>query len=189
MTAVLDASGRPTYPWLARNGLEALAAMRNAAAAFPARERPRSNRIVLYVRPPFTIPRAEWVELAQAFAPLALGADLEKVVLRVRIPEPDGTERDAVLEALSVRGEVTAAPQVSRNADAIALSRQAFLELITGVLQLVSELGLLGLGRGEAGSLARLNGLGRRGLSAHDPALLRATSARTAVSPSRWPRP
>ncbi len=63
-----------------------------ALATFPARERPTANRIVLYVRPPWDVPRESWPRPgAQSFAPLAEGVGLEKVLLRVRIPEPDGS--------------------------------------------------------------------------------------------------
>ena len=101
LTPVRDTAGVITYPWLERMGLQALAAMRTALAGHPLRERPRANRIVLYVRPPWDVPRETWHDLADSFAPLATGAELEKVLLRVRIPEPDGGLREAVLE---VRG-------------------------------------------------------------------------------------
>src|SRR4029079_1260546 len=48
LTAVVDAAGARSYPWLGRMGVQCLAAMRAALATFPARERPKSNRIVLY---------------------------------------------------------------------------------------------------------------------------------------------
>ncbi len=98
LTAVPDADGRPTYPWLERLGLQALADMRQALATYSPRERPVANRIVLYVRPPWNVPPESWPTLAGSLAPLAEGAGLEKVVLRVQIPEPDGTLRDAVLQ-------------------------------------------------------------------------------------------
>jgi len=102
LTPVPDASGNTTYPWLGRMGLQALAAMRTALARFPERERPKANRIVLYVRPVWDIRRETWPQLVASFAPLAVGADLEKVVLRVRLPEPDGTVRDTVLHLQGV---------------------------------------------------------------------------------------
>ena len=52
-------TGTPTYPWLERMGLQALAAMRQALAGFAPRERPVANRIVLYVRPPWRVPRRD----------------------------------------------------------------------------------------------------------------------------------
>ncbi len=105
LTPVRDAAGVEHYPWLSRMGLQALAAMRLALAGSPPRERPRANRIVLYVRPPFTVPREDWVQLARTLAPLAQGADLEKVLLRVHIPEPDGSLREAVVDVQGVGGD------------------------------------------------------------------------------------
>src|SRR5206468_11194942 len=52
--------------------------------------------VVLYVRPPWTVTRRDWAQLAQSFAPLGAGAALQKVVLRVHIPEY-GQPRDTVL--------------------------------------------------------------------------------------------
>ena len=46
LTPVLDPAGVRSYPWLARMGVQCLAAMRTALATFPARGRPSSNRIV-----------------------------------------------------------------------------------------------------------------------------------------------
>ncbi|MGZ4638274.1 MAG: ATP-binding protein [Actinomycetes bacterium] len=104
LTVVPDAAGSPTYPWLERMGLQALAAMRHALAGVGPRERPVANRIVLYVRPPWHVPRASWATLAESLAPLAEGVGLEKVVLRVRIPEPGGVLRDAVLHVEGMGG-------------------------------------------------------------------------------------
>jgi acetyl/propionyl-CoA carboxylase alpha subunit/acetyl-CoA carboxylase carboxyltransferase component len=92
-----DAAHVVHYPALERIGMAALAAMRQALAALPARQRPTGNRLVLYVRPPFDVPRRSWPELARQFAPLAAGTGLEKVVLRVSIPQPDGGTEEAVL--------------------------------------------------------------------------------------------
>jgi acetyl-CoA carboxylase carboxyltransferase component/biotin carboxyl carrier protein len=97
LTPVVDAAGAVSYPRLELMGLHALAAMRQALAGFAERDRPAANRIVLYVRPPWTVPRPDWPELARSFAPLAAGAGLEKVVMRVRIAE-DGQVRESVLE-------------------------------------------------------------------------------------------
>ena len=96
---VADAAGRVSYPRLELMGLLALAAMRQALAGFPERDRPAANRIVLYVRPPWTVPRRDWAQLAQSFAPLAVGAALEKVVLRVHTPD-----RDTVLHVEGLDG-------------------------------------------------------------------------------------
>ena len=119
LTPLRGVVGGTTYPWLGRMGLHALTAMREALAAYPRRDRPISNRIVLYVRPPWDVPRESWPSLARAFAPLAEGADLEKVLLRVRVPQPDGPLRDAVLDVQGVGGHgVTVVERQPRN-DAI----------------------------------------------------------------------
>ncbi|HEX3222246.1 MAG TPA: carboxyl transferase domain-containing protein [Nocardioides sp.] len=116
LTPVLDATGAPSYPWLGRMGVQCLAAMRAALAAFPARERPTSNRIVLYVRPLWEVPRDSWPDLARSFAPLAEGADLQKVLLRVRIPEPNGSVSDVILDVQGVGGQgVTVLERQPRN--------------------------------------------------------------------------
>jgi acetyl/propionyl-CoA carboxylase alpha subunit/acetyl-CoA carboxylase carboxyltransferase component len=104
LTVVPGAAGSPTYPWLERLGLQGLAAMRQALTGFGPRERPVANRIVLYVRPPWRIRKEDWPKLAESFVPLAEGAGLEKVVLRVRIPEAGGMLRDSVLHLEGMSG-------------------------------------------------------------------------------------
>jgi len=98
-------SGPTHYPALERMGLIALAAMRAALASFPARQRPSGNRLVLYVRPPFDIPRSEWPRMARQFAPLAAGTGLEKLVMRVSIPGDDGTTNDVILNVEGAAGQ------------------------------------------------------------------------------------
>ena len=97
--------GATHYPALERVGLTALAAMRAALSDYPARRRPSGNRLVLYVRPPFDIPRAEWPQMARHFAPLAAGTGLEKLVLRVSIPTADGGTDEAVLHVEGATGQ------------------------------------------------------------------------------------
>jgi len=98
MTVVPDSrGGAPSYPNLSRMGLQAIIAMRRARATFPERNRPQSNRISLFVRPPWTVPREHWSDLAELMIPLAGGAGLELVVLRTSIPQPDGTLKPTVL--------------------------------------------------------------------------------------------
>ena len=108
LTGVADpVSGRVSYPMLERVGLRALAAVRDALSGMTGRDRPTANRLVLSVRPPWTVPHEQWRELAAAFAPLAVGAGLEKVVLRVRIPtEQQTADGEPVLRetALHVQG-------------------------------------------------------------------------------------
>jgi acetyl-CoA carboxylase carboxyltransferase component/biotin carboxyl carrier protein len=103
VTGVFDAASRTSYPRLELLGLRALSAMREAAAGFPEAERPTTNRIVLYVRPLWSVPHSDWPVLTRSFAPLAAGAGLEKVVLRVRVP--DGKRlRDTVLHIEGLDG-------------------------------------------------------------------------------------
>ncbi|HEY5137334.1 MAG TPA: carboxyl transferase domain-containing protein [Candidatus Nanopelagicales bacterium] len=111
LTPVRDPNtGRVTYPRLGRSGLAALAAMRSAMARYPSRERPVANRLVVWVRPTWHIPREEWRHLAMTYEGLARGASLEKVVLHVTIPETDRRgrpvleDRIVVLEGLGAGG-------------------------------------------------------------------------------------
>ena len=97
-------AGTVTYPRLELMGLRALSAMRQALAGFPAHDRPVANRIVLDVRPLWTVPARAWPVLARSLAPLAVGAGLEKVVVRVHIPDPDGGIREAVLHVEGLGG-------------------------------------------------------------------------------------
>jgi len=55
-------------------------------------------------RPPWDPPRRSWPEMAASFAPLAEGADLEKVLLRIRLPREDGSLHDAVLDVQGAGG-------------------------------------------------------------------------------------
>jgi acetyl/propionyl-CoA carboxylase alpha subunit/acetyl-CoA carboxylase carboxyltransferase component len=84
-------TGRTSCPGLGRVGLESLAAIRAALARFQPRERPMSNRLVLSVRPTWDIPPQDWRDLAMSYEGLARGAGLEKLVLHVQIPAPDGS--------------------------------------------------------------------------------------------------
>jgi acetyl/propionyl-CoA carboxylase alpha subunit/acetyl-CoA carboxylase carboxyltransferase component len=90
-------NGLVRYPGLELTGTRVLAALRDALAGFAPDERPALNRIVLYVAPPWELPAQVWSALARSLAPLAVGAGLQKVVLRVAIPRADGTLRDSVL--------------------------------------------------------------------------------------------
>ncbi|MEI2732443.1 MAG: carboxyl transferase domain-containing protein [Dermatophilaceae bacterium] len=83
-----ERTGETTYPRLGRVGLQALAAVRAALAGFPPRERPSANRLVLWVRPTWTIPSTQWPGLAAQYERLARGAGLDKLVLHVTMPVP-----------------------------------------------------------------------------------------------------
>ncbi|MEM8746148.1 MAG: carboxyl transferase domain-containing protein, partial [Actinomycetota bacterium] len=105
-------TGATTYPRLERVALLAFAAMRSELARYTPRDRPVANRLVLDVRAPWTLSMAETNRIAHRFAPMAARVGLEKVVLKVRIPEidPDGsptdTARDAVLHIEQVGHEI-----------------------------------------------------------------------------------
>lgn len=103
LTAVSSARGT-IYPRLERMGLQAIIAMRQARATFPGRERPLANRITLFVRPPWDVPRERWAGIAELLVPLAPGAGLEMVVLRTHIPQPDGSLAPTVLNAEGILG-------------------------------------------------------------------------------------
>ena len=84
-----EETGLSTYPRLTRMGLQALAAMRAALAAYPPRERPAANRLVLSIRPTWDIPASDLPGLAAYYEPLARGAGLEKLVLHIQVPWTD----------------------------------------------------------------------------------------------------
>ncbi len=106
LTPVLNAAGSVVaLPLLERMGLQAVAAMRQAMSELPARKRPQSNRLVIYVRPPFQLPEQEWRDVVRPYQALAAAAGLQKIVLRVRIPDGDDL-RDSVLEFTGHGGEI-----------------------------------------------------------------------------------
>jgi acetyl/propionyl-CoA carboxylase alpha subunit/acetyl-CoA carboxylase carboxyltransferase component len=106
LTPVRDAAGRVVaLPLLERMGLQAVAAMRHAMSELPARKRPQSNRLVIYVRPPFLLPEQDWRDVVRPYRALAAAAGLQKIVLRVRIPDGDDL-RDSVLEFTGHGGEI-----------------------------------------------------------------------------------
>lgn len=105
-----ETTGEITYPLLGRMGLSALAAMRSALATYPVRERPVANRLVLSIRPMWTVPATEWNGMARAYEGLARGAGLEKIVLHVTVNEEDSVgkrmprERILLLDGLGAGG-------------------------------------------------------------------------------------
>ncbi len=84
-------TGEVTYPQLERMGLLAMAAMRSELTRYTPRDRPVANRLVLDVHAPWTLAPEESDALARRFAPLAARVGLEKVVLKVRIPDESQT--------------------------------------------------------------------------------------------------
>ncbi|HEX6916798.1 MAG TPA: biotin/lipoyl-containing protein, partial [Phycicoccus sp.] len=117
LVAVRDeTTGTVTYPRLGRMGLQALAAMRTALAAYPPKERPVANRLVLSIRPTWDIPSSQLPGLAAAYEPLARGAGLEKLVLHVQVPETDADGRP------SLREKVIHVEGIGRSGTSIRLS-------------------------------------------------------------------
>ena len=98
--AVDPGSGEVSYPRIERTGLLAMAAMRTELSRYALRDRPVANRLVLDVGAPWTLPAEQVEALARRFAPLAARAGLEKLVIKVRIPDAAaaGGLRDAVLK-------------------------------------------------------------------------------------------
>jgi len=93
-------SGDVSYPRIERTGLLAMAAMRTELSRYALRDRPVANRLVLDVGAPWTLPPEHVDALARRFAPLAARAGLEKLVIKVRLPDTRaaGGLRDAVLK-------------------------------------------------------------------------------------------
>ena len=111
LTEVTDEeTGEVGYPLLGRMGLAALAAMRSALSTYPVRERPVANRLVLSIRPTWTIPAKDWYPLARTYEGLARGAGLEKIVLHISVPETDAVgkrllhDRILLLDGLGAGG-------------------------------------------------------------------------------------
>jgi hypothetical protein len=102
LTPILEEGRIVALPHLERMAIEALQAIRRAQAQQPPRQRLLMNRLILYVRPPWDVHPDLWRDLAHRLAPFAYGLDLEKVVVRVQLPQPDWTFRDAVLHVENV---------------------------------------------------------------------------------------
>jgi acetyl-CoA carboxylase carboxyltransferase component len=100
LTPAQDSTGRATgYPLLERMLSEAFTSIRHAGAQLPSRERPVRNRVVLHVRPTWDVPAGVFREIAHRWAPVSNGLGLEKVQLRVRLPQPGaGGTSDAVID-------------------------------------------------------------------------------------------
>ena len=91
------------FPHLEGQLAQALADIRHALAGRPQKQRPLSNRVVLYVRPTWNIPTGTWRKLAHKLAPMAAGLGLEKVSVRIRTEDAaTGEIRDAVLDIENV---------------------------------------------------------------------------------------
>ncbi len=102
VTPVLDADGRVTgVPLMERMYLEALSAIRRYQSHRPAAERLLLNQVVLYVRPPWTVPPSLWQDLAHRQAAASRGLGVDQVIARVRIPTVSGKLRQQELHVSS----------------------------------------------------------------------------------------
>ena len=91
------------FPHLEGQLAQSLAEIRHALAGRPPKQRPLSNRVVLYVRPTWNIPTGTWRRLAHQLAPMAAGLGLEKVSVRIRTEDTaTGEIRSAVLDIENV---------------------------------------------------------------------------------------
>ena len=87
------------FPHLEAMLAQAFADIRHMLGQRPPDRRPPSSRVILYVRPPWDIAPETLRGVAHRLAPLAAGLRLEKVTLRIRMPDPaTGESRDAVLD-------------------------------------------------------------------------------------------
>ncbi len=104
LTPARDSAGRVIgIPHLEGTLAQALADIRHHLARRPPKQRPLSNRVVLYVRPIWDIPTGTWRRLAHELAPMAIGLGLEKVSVRIQTADAaTGEVRDAVLDIENV---------------------------------------------------------------------------------------
>jgi len=110
LTAARDSEGRVIgYPHMEGMVTQALADIRRGLDGRPPKQRPLSNRVVLYVRPVWDIPTGTWRSLAHRLAPLAAGIGLEKVAVRIHTADAvAGERREAILDVENVEdGAVT----------------------------------------------------------------------------------
>jgi acetyl/propionyl-CoA carboxylase alpha subunit/acetyl-CoA carboxylase carboxyltransferase component len=104
LTPARDSADRVIgYPHLEGQVAQALADIRHALARRPPKQRPLSNRVVLYVRPTWDIPTTIWHGLAHKLAPMAAGLGLEKVAVRIHTADAaTGEERDSVIDVENI---------------------------------------------------------------------------------------
>ncbi len=100
LTPARDSAGRVIgFPHMEGMLAQSLADIRRALARRPPKQRPLSNRIMLYVRPVWDIPTATWRGLAHQLAPMAAGLGLEKVAVRIHTADAaTGEPRESVLD-------------------------------------------------------------------------------------------
>jgi acetyl/propionyl-CoA carboxylase alpha subunit/acetyl-CoA carboxylase carboxyltransferase component len=107
LTPVRDADSRVVQlPHLERMLNEALAAIRLAQSHRSPEKRLLWNRVLLYIWPPLDLRLEELDGLVHKLAPATEGLGLEKVVIRVRIPEEGSPDelRDTVLQVTNPAG-------------------------------------------------------------------------------------
>jgi acetyl/propionyl-CoA carboxylase alpha subunit/acetyl-CoA carboxylase carboxyltransferase component len=104
LTAARDSAGEIIgYPMLEGILSQTFADIRGALRGQSQRLRPLRNRVLLYVRPVWNIPTATWQNLAHQLASQAADLGLEKVAVRVRMPdEATGEPRTAILDVENV---------------------------------------------------------------------------------------
>ena len=104
LTPARDSAGRVIgFPHLEAMLTQAFADIRHALGRQPPERRPPSSRVILYVRPTWEIAPGAWRDLAHRLAPVARGLGLEKITVRIRMPDQAGGEgHDAVLDVENV---------------------------------------------------------------------------------------
>jgi acetyl/propionyl-CoA carboxylase alpha subunit/acetyl-CoA carboxylase carboxyltransferase component len=104
LTPARDSAGRTIgFPLLEGVLAQALADMRHALGHRPPKQRPLSNRVILYVRPTWDIAPGTWRGVAHRLAPMAAGLGLEKVTVLIRtLDGATGEVRDEVLDVENV---------------------------------------------------------------------------------------
>jgi len=105
VTPVRDAAGRiakiPHLEWML---MEALLAIRRAQLTRAPEERLHWNRVVMYVRQPLMVDRADLEVLARSLGAQIEGLGIEKFVVCARMPGEDGEMRDTVIRVRSLPG-------------------------------------------------------------------------------------
>ena len=98
LTPARDESGQVVgFPLLERILTETLSGIRRFQSHRPPEQRLLENLVLLYVRPPWTVPVELWRDLAHKLAPAIRGLGIERVVARVRIADGDGGLRQVDL--------------------------------------------------------------------------------------------
>ncbi|MGO8956149.1 MAG: carboxyl transferase domain-containing protein [Streptosporangiaceae bacterium] len=104
LTPARDSGGRAIgFPELERVLGQTLEDIRHTLSRRTQKQRPLSNRIILYVRPTWDIAPGTWRGVAHRLAPMAAGLGIEKVAVRIRaVDAATGDGRDAVLDVENV---------------------------------------------------------------------------------------